>query len=227
MSFVKDGDSRTRGVGAVAAMDAASPGRRLAAARAARALARRDALMSRSTLGRAPLLTSPATGGTYGARSIDVDPFGRGAGGLKQPSGPTGGGGRPLPPKPKPPTLPGRGGLFAGRIVKSPGSVIDTEPTKGSTGTKAPFTSTEPTKGSTKGSTSSGGGGGSGGGGSGGGGSGGGANVGPLEPLPEEPPAPEEPTPPAPEPAKPKTSGNLLMYAALGVGAWWLLTRTK
>jgi hypothetical protein len=37
---------------------------------------------------------------------------------------------------------------------------------------------------------------------------------------------PDEPEPPHPaEPPKPKTSGNLLMYAAIGVGAWWLLTR--
>ena len=106
-------------------------------------------------------------------------------------------------------------------MVKSPGSVIDTgqkEPAK------EPPVEIE-TKGGARGGTGSGGA--SSGGASSGGASGGGAtsaNVGPLEPLPEEPSLPEEPAP-APAPPKPKTSGNLLLYAALGVGAYWLLTR--
>ena len=104
-------------------------------------------------------------------------------------------------------------------MVKSPGSVIDTgqkEPAKEPpVGVETKGGAKEPTRGGT------GSGGGSSGGSSGGATS---ANVGPLEPLPEEPSLPEEPAP-APAPPKPKTSGNLLLYAALGVGAYWLLTR--
>jgi hypothetical protein len=104
-------------------------------------------------------------------------------------------------------------------MVKSPGSVIDTgqkEPAKEPVGVETKGGAKEPTRGG----TGSGGGGGGGGGGSGASS----ANVGPLEPLPEEPSLPEEPAP-APAPPRPKTSGNLLLYAALGVGAYWLLTR--
>jgi hypothetical protein len=225
VSFVKDDHGYTRGVGAVASMDAASPGRRLAAARAARELARRDALMAASTMGRAPLVATSLATKSFGARSIEVDHFGRGSGGLKQPSGPSGGGRlppKPLPPRPLPPRKPPRGPLFdyrAGRMVKSPGSVIDAEPTKG---TAAPITGA--TKGATKEPVRSYGGGGGGGGSSGGGSS---ANVGPLEPLPSDVPAEEEEAPAAPAApaAPPKTSSNLLLYAAIGVAGWWLLTR--
>lgn len=205
MSFVKDDYSHTRGVGAVASMDAASPGRRLAAARSARELARRDVVMASRTLG-APIET--------GQESAFSRP----------PTPPPRPPGRPPGGKPRPPRFPRPRpfdvfGMRGRPMVKSPGSVIDTGTTPPAP--TSPTTKT-PTKGASKEpSRSYGGGGGGGGGGSSGGGS---ANVGPLEPLPDEPAVPEEPPHPA-EPPKPKTSGNLLMYAAIGVGAWWLMTR--
>lgn len=218
MSFVKDDHGYTRGVGAVAAMDAASPGRRLAAARAARELARRDRLMAASTLGRIRQDGEDRGGGGGGHPA----PHGRGP--QPRPGGPSSedtargprGSGRPTHGKPpghhgKPHGKParfGKGGLIdAGILVKSPGSVLDTgmNLTKGSE-TKGAATK-EPTRSY----------------GGGGGGSSGGANVGPLEPLPLQPE--EEETQPAPTVVPVQKPANLLLYAAVGVAGWWLLTR--
>lgn len=102
-------------------------------------------------------------------------------------------------------------------MIKSPGSVIATEPTKGSLTVTEPAPTKAPTKATTTVITG-----------------GGGVwtapgrppaavNVGPLEPMPEEPPMPEEAPPPAVAP--PKTKSNLLVYAILGAAGLWLLTR--
>ncbi len=225
MSFVKDDHSFTRGVGAIAATDAASPRRRMAADRAALVLARRDAVMARSTLGRAPVITSPATG-QFGIRTLEVDSFGRGAGGLK-PHTPGGtGGGRPMPPgrtpggkgdrvPGRPPTRPLRD--VDGKLTKFPGSVLTTPsddrqppppPSKDADATK----STKPTV------TIVGGGGG--GSSPGGGGGGGGRATPPPELFPD---AGVMETEFAPEPTAAKPTNKLFLYAALGLGAWLLL----
>lgn len=238
MSFVKDNDNRTRGVGAIASMDAASPGRRLAAARQSQALARRDALMARSTLGRVALFTSPATGGTYGARTLEVDHFGRGAGGLKQPSGPSGGGGAKSPPSGRTPPGKRKHSPVIGKtgrtpvvsaapsrpwstpddrkgvvMVKSPGSVIDSTTGAKGAGSATPAKTTTIITG-------------------GGGGWSGGGTKPSIEPVPINisqeslPELPEEGfVDPAPPTTQPKASSNVLLYAALGIGAFWLLTR--
>ena len=110
MSFVKDDHAYTRGVGAVAAVDAASPTRRMAVARAAKVMARRDQLMSRSTLGKV-MLTS----------AVHADKVG---------PGPTGGGiggGRPIITKH--PTVTGSGSgdsfqTYKPTTVKFPGATL-------------------------------------------------------------------------------------------------------
>lgn len=226
MSFVKDDSSRSRGVGAIASIDMGSPRRRLAAARAGRALAQRDAVMARSTLGRVPLLTSPATG-TYGTT-------------LKQPTGPSGGGGAPpvvtvgekwSPTTTKSYTPPPASPPAPLRSTKLPGSVATAETKNGRTTVvngsgsvdvkpTAPLKSDAPPSKTTTVIV----------------GGGGGApwtGVGPAAPAPMVVP-PLDPMPELPDdgelapstaPTKPKTSGNTLMYAALGIGALWLLTR--
>jgi hypothetical protein len=218
VSFVKDDHSFTRGVGAIAATDAASPRRRMAADRAALVLARRDAVMARSTLGRAPVITSPATG-QFGIRTLEVDSFGRGAGGLK-PHTPGGtGGGRP-PGKtpggkgdrvPGKPTRPLR--EVDGKLTKLPGSVL-TAPSDDRRPPPTPSRDADATK-STKPTVMI-----VGGGGSSPGGGGGGRATPPPELFPD---AEVMETEFAPEPTAAKPTNKLLLYAALGLGAWLLL----
>lgn len=216
MSFVKDDHSFTRGVGAIAATDAASPRRRMAAARAAVVMARRDAVMARSTLGRAPLITSPATG-QFGIRTLEVDQFGRGAGGLK-PHTPGGGGGGPTPTKPPGGRRPIRVPVKVsadGKLTKFPGSVLtapsDDRPLPPAPPLPAPpSATTKPTVTIVAGGSS---------GPSGGGGRGGAAPP-PPEPFPD---AEVMETEFAPEPTAAKPTNKLFLYAALGLGAWLLL----
>ena len=130
MPFVKDDHSYTRGPGAIAALDAASPKRRVAMARAERALRLREAL----------------TQGAISRGSDDDRPSG--------PTAPT----TPRPPRPPRPTRPPGGrpvpprsplGVRAGfrgpvvEQIKLPGTVITPEagggrPAQGATGSQAP-----------------------------------------------------------------------------------------
>lgn len=230
MSFVKDDHDYTRGVGAVAAMDAVSSARRRAAARAAVEMARRDAVMSRHTLGR---ISQTSTNGGGGGGTVTG---GGGRPGTPRPPGrtpvfPPGRPrppGKPLPPKPVPPRpLPFRPrGLDVASVaikeklqVKSPGSVLPPPPpapTKADvvaekTPVKAPVTIVAGGSGTSWTS-------------------GAGAKT-PVAPIDMGPPMPEitdmPPEAPAPTSAPPtsKPKGGLLLYAALGIGAWWLLTR--
>jgi len=130
MAFVRDDHSYTRGAGAIAAIDAASPRRRIAIARADRALRLREAL-------------------TQGAidRGYEGD---RPAGSSRPvPPRPPGPGRRPVPPRPpftggvRPTGV--RAGVRGPRaeLVKLPGTVITPgarggKPVQGSTGTQAP-----------------------------------------------------------------------------------------
>jgi hypothetical protein len=174
-------------------------------------MARRDAVMARSTLGRIALPGQPDRG-VQAPRAIDVDPFGHGAGGLRPPSD-TGPGG--IPTRQFLSLLP--------RLsrVKLPGDVTpdpELTPLAPAQTVKAP----SPPRAATGGT-----GGGTGGGWTGGGGTrGGGApplpDVPDVEPLPDLTPEVEVATPAA---APPKHSSNLLMYAAIGFGVWLLLQK--
>lgn len=202
MSFVKDDHKYTRGVGAIAAMDAVSPARRRAAARGAVAMARRDSVMARHTLGR-----------------INNEEQGGGGGG--------GGGSTPTPPRPpgrppigRPPVFPVkprpiRNDLailpVKGIVVKDPGTVLPPVVTP-------PIVTLPPPRE-------------------------------PVKPLPGTPWTPPtigpKPAPPTfdmpqfdsmpdveltvvePAPQAAARSSNLLVYAVLGAGALWLLTRNK
>ncbi len=230
MSFVKDDSAYTRGVGAVASMDAASPNRRRAAARAAVEMARRDGIMSRHTLGRISQTdTSDGGGGSGGGGGGGTT--GGGGRGPVRPGRPGLGGRRPLPPKkplppkPVPPRFPIRdlSAIRNGKLqVKLPGAVL--EPVKGGaadTKTGTPITQTAQPAAPTKPQVNVVAGGAS----TWVSGSGGGGKVAPEAP-PDMPPDEPELPPDAPiqtAPAKPKS--NLLMYAAIGIGAYWLLTR--
>jgi|GEM_PF-5724210 len=224
MAFVKDDHSYTRGAGAIAAMDAASPRRRIAMARADRALRVREAL-------------------TQGAidRGYEGD---RPAGSSRPvPPRPPGPGRRPV--MPRPPFTGGvrptgvRAGVSGPRaeLVKLPGTVItpgarEGKPVQGATGTQAPseeIKATEPPappKPPPRQVIVSGGGGG----------------FMPVSPKPTAPPpwmpeisdeldveleeAPAELAPqvsPAPAPA-PKSSSKLPLYAGIALLAY-LLTR--
>ncbi len=130
MSFVKDDHKFTRGVGAIAAMDAVSSKRRRAAARAGVAMARRDGIMSRHTLGRISQTETSEGGGTGPSGSSSSG----GSGGTyvppRTPIPPRPTGTLPLPPKPLPPRLPVRIGLRPDAVlVKTPGSIVPTAPT--------------------------------------------------------------------------------------------------
>jgi uncharacterized membrane protein YgcG len=214
MSFVKDDHSFTRGVGAIAAMDASSPRRRLAAARASRMLARRDAILARSTLGAAPMQGRPGApvlgmpGAEVGYNDRPNTPGGTPLPGY---SGWRGGGRLPPRPLPPPPRSFGQRAGAAQVRQKLPGSVI------------APTTTdaTSQAGGGGGGGSSGGGGGGSSGGGGGGGSGGGGggdvpgADLGPTDEL--DLPADDQP------PTAAAPSSKLMLYAAIGIGAWLLL----
>ena len=211
MAFVKDDHGYTRGPGAIAAMDAASPARRLAAARAERALRMREVL-------------------TQGAIETGQEAaFSR-----PPPSPPPRPpGGRPMPPRRPLPFRPKGLDVIGGKIavptkptVKLPGTVI-TPPTRGEvkpTQTATPTLSPTPLPLPPKTVTTVVG-----------GGSGTSWTAPPRTPPPgmdlENPPpawAPEPeiaaPAAPTASPAKPASS-KILLYAAIGIGAWWLLTR--
>lgn len=200
MSYGKDDHAHTRGVGAVAAFDG-SPARQARARLVARALARRDAVMSRHALGRINQTEGDGGGGA-------------GSGGPSRPPPP----GRPLPPKPLPPR-PVRS------TIKLPGtSVVDSvapsRPTKPPVAPPLPAPPKPPATivvGSGIVPIVSGG--------------------GPKATvtMPDFEPSPDVDiiVDPVPAPAAPSTStstsssSKLLLYAALGMGAWWLLTRKK
>lgn len=219
MAFVKDDHSYTRGAGAIAAMDAASPRRRIAMARADRALRVREAL-------------------TQGAidRGYEGD---RPAGSSRPvPPRPPGPGRRPV--LPHPPFTGGvrptgvRAGVRGPRaeLIKLPGTVItpgarEGKPVQGSTGTQAPSgetKSTEPQPPSRHVIVSGGGGGG----------------FMPVSPKPAAPPlrmpeiedeldveldeAPAAPAPQAAPAPPPKSSSKLPLYAGIALLAY-LLTR--
>jgi len=202
VSFVKDDHSYTRGVGAVAAMDAVSSKRRRAAAAGARVMARRDAVFARHTLGR---INQEAGDGT-----------GTGAGGG-------------VPTKP---TIPVRPILTASAnrlaqmknaatLVKDPGAPLATDPIRTLPPPLPVYTPPAPAPTPPK-------------------------NTGVVPPLvgtstPWVPPKPPTYTPPdmtieeipdvtietAPEPPPAKKSNSFLLYAAIGAGALYLLTRNK
>lgn len=205
MAFVKDDHSYTRGPGAIAAMDASSPARRLAAARAERALRMREIL-------------------TQGAIETGQEAaFSRPAPPPPRPRPP---GGKPLPPRRPLPFRPKGLDVVGGKIavpskltVKLPGSVI----TPPSPGEVKPTQTATPTTAPTKGQTVIVG-----------GGSGTSWTAPPRAPVampdnapPAWAPEPEEASPMTTAPAAPekKPPSKLLLYAALGIGAWWLLTR--
>lgn len=239
MSFVKDDHSFTRGVGAVAAMDASSPRRRAAAAQAARKMARRDRIMSMRTLGALSFPTGPSTG-VAGPHSIDVGWTGQGSGGLQTPTGPRGGGGGSSGGG-----SPGRGhgprggtrGTSGGIMTpggyqprqppgtKMPGSVVTTTPDGTTTQTSGGnTTSIGPTGGSS----------GSGGGGPAGGDSGSGDQA-ILECNSRGAPwywdgsvCNQEATVTPPVSAAPTDNKKLLLYGALGAGViWYFFLRGK
>jgi len=219
MAFVKDDHSYTRGAGAIAAMDAASPRRRIAMARADRALRLREAL-------------------TQGAidRGYEGD---RPAGSSRPvPPRPPGPGRRPV--MPRPPFTGGvrptgvRAGVRGPRaeLVKLPGTVItpgarEGKPVQGATGTQAPSEEIKvteppaPPKPPPRHVIVSGGGGG---------------GFMPVSPKPSAPPlrmpeidveleeAPAEPAPQAAPSLAPKTSSKLPLYAGIALLAY-LLTR--
>jgi hypothetical protein len=209
--FVKDDHSYTRGVGAVASMDAASSARRRAAARAELEMARRDRIMS--------------LGATWAARVIPTRMTTKSTSTIE--TGQESAFSRPPPVPPKTIPLPRRPrGLDAiGVKVKLPGSVMPTRAeTKVSTVTTAPPASSStaalpPTKAQVSIVA----------GGSGTSWVSGASKASASAPEMDNPPPPfaPEPEPTAPSAPSPKTSSNLLMYAALGIGAIWLLTRSK
>jgi hypothetical protein len=224
MAFVKDNDKETRGVGAIASMDATSPARRIAAARSAYELARRDRVMSMHTLGAIKQTTGTVTGRVPAKRPAVVGPFATTA---------------EIPRKSKPPlhvppplprrafstttttdprlskqfsTLPKLPIATDAVFVKSPGSVIAPP-----TGVAPVLTALPPPPKPVVAIV------------------GGGAStwslasklpapadLPPMEPLPDLPDEAEVQLTPA---SAPKTKGNLLMYAAIGAGVLWLLTR--
>lgn len=235
MSFVKDDHSYTRGVGAVAAMDAVSSRRRRAAARGGRRMARKDAIMSRHTLGR--------------IAQIDPGDGGGGSGG----GGSTGGGTRPPPTRPpsrlpvrpivgialppktpiKVPIKPGIRDVIGPRLdlavgvrgtrpiiadpIKTPGApVVQVTPDAAPPPKEQVLPPPRPviTVVAQPGSPITGGG----------------------RPAPPPPPtfpgfAPEPEvdvevsTPAAPVVPAKSSNSKLLLYAAIGIGAYWLLTR--
>lgn len=222
MAFVQDDHSYTRGAGAIAAMDAASPRRRIAMARADRALHLREAL-------------------TQGA--IDRGYEGDQPTGSRPPAPPRPPGPGRRPVLPRPPFTGGvrptgvRAGVRGPRAdsVKLPGSVIqpgarDGKPVQGSTGTQAPseeIKATEPPappKPPPRQAIVSGGGGG----------------FMPVSPKPPAPPlrmpeisdeldveleeAPVESAPQAAPAPPPKSSSKLPLYAGIALLAY-LLTR--
>lgn len=208
MAFVKDDHGYTRGPGAIAAMDATSPARRLAAARAERALRVREAL-------------------TQGA--IET---GQEAAFSRPPPRPA----RPRPGKLPIHRLPFRPKDIAGGklsvpvrpgMVKLPGSVItppkagEVTPTQTATPTSAPISA--PTKAPVTIVA----------GGSGTSWVSGAAAKTPAAPVDNQPPPwapepePEQAVATAPAAPAKKPSSKILLYAALGIGAWWLLTRKK
>lgn len=225
MSFVKDDHSYTRGVGAVASMDAGSSRRRTAAALGALRMARRDAVMARHTLGRISQTENGGGGGSGGGGST-------GGGGVRPPPlgpvRPSRPGVQPLPPKPVPPKINIRDfatirNLAIGtrpdvRVVvdpvKLPGAqVVDVKPEPA----PPPKDQVLPPPKTVTIVASPG-----------------------IAPLPPKPAAPSGGGFPgfAPEPeidvtvdAQPVTAPpaakkpNYLLYAALGIGAYWLLTR--
>jgi len=202
MSFVKDDHAFTRGVGAVASMDAASPRRRLAAARAARQLARRDAVMALGAM----------RAGMQPTYAPDPTP---------DPTPPPSRRGRPstmMPPRAR--KVPSRPTMMPG-IIKYPGSAIPIAPTAptapsttvigGGSGTSwtapsspgigvpspdSPATDASPDLTTTDSAS----------------------------PDLTTPAAPDATTPASTTPA-PASSNKLLMYAAIGVAAWWFLLR--
>ena len=196
MTFVRDDHRYTRGVGAVAAFDRATPARRVAAAREEMRMRRRDRKMSKSTLGMINQRDQSDSG-----------------------SGGTGGGGRPSTPStPIPPRPPHRfnvPGIRGGKaIVKSPGSVIADPvlPPRLPPPTRPPPTLIVGT-GISPIST--------------GGGARPAASLPDFGPTMEIPEIEEQPTgPTSVAPSAPPTN-KLLMYAAIGLGAWWLLTREQ
>jgi hypothetical protein len=207
--YVKDDHSYTRGAGAIAAMDAVSPARRRAMARAERALAVRELLTAGaiSETGQEAAFSRPAP-------KPPIRPFP----------------GRPRPGKPLPPGRPfrpakGVDSRFELKQIKSPGSVIGpskaTEP-KATISTISPTTTSTalPTPPKSPVTIVAGGSGAS------------WTSPARAAAMPSDnPPPPWAPEPedeaPATAAAPPKTSGKLLMYAAIGIGAWWLLTRKK
>lgn len=225
MTFVRDDHAFSRGVGAVAATDAASSRRRVAQDRADRVMARRDAILATQTLG------AIRQGSSVDASYDQIVGPGR-----------TGGGGRGVAavgvvrpgtvvlPGAGVPTVPGRGGkppeTRPGRslpttllLPASMAPVVQVIPASSSTGAG----------GSSGGSTSSSG--------SGRGGGtlapwappSGGASVAPgveLDMTPVDVELVEPATEAAATPAPPKAKNNrTLMYAALGIGALLLLSR--
>lgn len=286
MSFVKDDHSFTRGVGAIAATDQVSSRRRIAADRAARALAVRDGMLARAALGAVPTGRRPPKGRRPPTPRRVSEPT-------------TGPHGRPAPPIPTapsptaasaaaaPPPIPGQcsaDGAFIWRaatatagahwerlrrgeacsgLVAVTAAVRVHAPTAGlcrtdagkiivrPAGTECPPGSspyilqrpTDLTKPPTTApptptplvvppsSPPTGGGIVTGGGGGGGAPSGGGGSAAEPPPPPDMPPI--EPLPDLPGETAvgpvatqlPKPSTKLLVYAALGIGALWLLTR--
>lgn len=205
MSFVKDDHSYTRGVGAVAAMDAVSGNRRRAAARGAVAMARRDRVMARHTLGRINQ-RDEGDGGGGTSPGLPTPP--------RAPVRPPIVGKPPvitIPPKPLPPRIRDFAVIpTKGILVKDPGSVIPTAPTAdgGSVVVVPPKSTVTITPGA--------------------------ATPMPVPPRPTyTPPSmpdfesmPDITIDTSAEPAPAKKS-NVLLYAALGVGALWLLTRNR
>ncbi|MEO6382483.1 MAG: hypothetical protein ABIO35_10915 [Nitrobacter sp.] len=195
MSFVKDDYAHTRGVGAVAALDAASPRRRRAMAQVALKMARRDRLMA---------IGAVNFGAGVGPRSGSMSP-----GRIVNPNdvGVGGGGGRGRKPVVDIKIItPGRG-VSATRTNRGLVFVDPAPPTGGplawTGGRDRGALPPRETKGS------------SGGGSSGGGSSGGGAGI-------ATPPPPVDASVVDELISPPETTGSdsrTLMYAAIGIGA--------
>jgi hypothetical protein len=220
--FVRDGNKNTRGVGAIASMDAVSPNRRLAEARAARVLARRDAVMALRTLGAtrtvARNVVAPPTLKTTSTSTSTIETGQEAA--FSRPPPPPGPVKIKLAQRPKGLLVPGIRLDVKQPVIKLPGSVIEppktpTDQTKqGTTSTAAPAKAAVTIVAGGPGAAWVSG-----------------------APKPTAPQSPDN-LPPAwaPEPdaaptspAKPKASGNMLLYAAIGVGLGilWLESRKK
>ena len=197
--FVKDNYSYTRGVGAVAAMDAVSPTRRKAASKSALAMARRDALMAMSAMradGTAPKL-SVSSGKSVPIETGQESAFSR------------------TPTVPKVLLVPTKPAV-APELVKLPGTTItppkpgDTTPTQGIVSTAAP-PQTTPTPAPTTTIVTGGS---------------GTSWVAPQRKLqPVAMPAMQAVEVPESMASGQGSSNKTLLYIALGIGAWWLLTR--